>query len=127
MPAYDTTNFDPPAPVIQAELRSPESGAIVRGVELLLDSGADITLLPKIAVSQVGITADSSKQYELVGFDGRRTFAEGVFLDVIILGKAFRGRYLLTDDTRGVAGRDVLNHLAMLLHGPDLRWEAVPT
>jgi hypothetical protein len=47
MPDYDGAHFDPPAPVVQAALRCLESGSMVRGVELLLDSGADITLLPQ--------------------------------------------------------------------------------
>jgi hypothetical protein len=124
MPEYDTTNFHPPAPVVQVDLRSCESGAVVRGVDLLLDSGADITLLPQDAVAQLDVALDSSLQYELMGFDGRRSSAHGVILDMLLLGKAFRGLYLLTEDTRGVVGRDVLNHLAIVLDGPALRWDA---
>ncbi len=125
MPKYDGANFEPPAPAVRAALRSPESGAVLRGVELLLDSGADITLLPRTAVAQLGITADSSKRYELMGFNGNRSFASGVIVDVLVLGKAFRGLYLLTEDARGVVGRDVLNHLAIILDGPALCWDAV--
>jgi hypothetical protein len=44
---------------------------------------------------------------------------------MLILGKVFRGLYLLTEDVRGVAGRDVLNHLAVILDGPGLRWDTV--
>jgi hypothetical protein len=123
MPEYDTTNFDPPAPVVQVDLRSPESGVVVRGVELLLDSGADITLLPQHAVASLGVAANANQQYELMGFDGSRSFARGIVLDLLLLGRAFRGLYLLTEDTQGVAGRDVLNHLAIVLDGPGLRWD----
>jgi hypothetical protein len=44
---------------------------------------------------------------------------------MLILGKVFRGLYLLTEDVRGVAGRDVLNHLAVILDGPRLRWDTI--
>jgi hypothetical protein len=125
MPDYDGAHFDPPAPVVQAALRCVESGAMVRDVELLLDSGADITLLPQSAVAQLGVAADLTKRYELMGFDGSRSFASGVRVDMLILGKVFRGLYLLTEDVRGVAGRDVLNHLAVILDGPGLRWDTV--
>ncbi|MBC8869671.1 MAG: hypothetical protein H8E44_09655 [Planctomycetes bacterium] len=125
MRKYDTTNFDPPAPVVQVDLRSPESGELVGGVELLLDSGADVTLLPTNAVGQLGVATDSTQRYELMGFDGSRSLAHGVILDVLLLGRAFRGLYLLTEDTRGVIGRDVLNHLAIVLDGPALRWDTV--
>jgi hypothetical protein len=125
MPEYDAANFNPPAPVVKAALRSLESRAVVREVELLLDSGADITLLPQTAVAQLGVTADSGKRYELMGFNGSRSFANGVIIDVLVFGKAFRGLYLLTEDTRGVVGRDVLNHLAVILDGPASRWSIV--
>ncbi len=125
MPEYDGAHFDPPAPVVQAALRCVESGAMIQGVELLLDSGADITLLPRSAVAQLGVTADSAQRYELMGFDGSRSFASGVRVDMLILGKVFRGLYLLTEDVRGVAGRDVLNHLAVILDGPGLRWDTI--
>lgn len=98
MPEYDTINFDPPAPVVQVDLRSPESGVVVRGVELLLDSGADITLLPQNAVAQLDVPLDSGQHYELMGFDGRRSSARGIILDMLLLGKTFRGLYLLTED-----------------------------
>jgi hypothetical protein len=125
MPEYDGAHFDPPAPVVQAALRCMESGAMIHGVELLLDSGADITLLPQSVVAQLGVTADSTQRYELMGFDGSRSFASGVRVDMLIFGKVFRGLYLLTEDVRGVAGRDVLNHLAIILDGPGLRWDTV--
>ena len=82
-------------------------------VEVLLDSGADVTLLPQAAASQLGPAANLEQRCELIGFDGSRSFARVVFLDLILLGKAFRGRYLLTDDPCGILGRDVLNHLSI--------------
>ena len=125
MPEYDRATFEPPAPVVQAALRSPDSETVVRGVELLLDSGADITLLPRTAVVQLGVTVDSGKRYELMGFDGNRSFVNGVIVDVLVLGEAFCGLYLLTEDARGVVGRDVLNHLAIILDGPALRRDTI--
>jgi hypothetical protein len=41
---------------------------------------------------------------------------------MIFLKKAFRGRYLLIDDDRGVLGRDVLADVALLLDGPEREW-----
>jgi hypothetical protein len=47
MPAYDATQFDPPAPLAQVTLRNPDNGAIRPDVPMLLDSGADVTLIPQ--------------------------------------------------------------------------------
>jgi hypothetical protein len=124
MPAYDGVHFDPPAPVARVILRCPQTASQVADVQVLLDSGADVTLLPRAAAIQLGTAATLEQRCELMGFDGSRSFAEVVFLDVILLGKAFRGRYLLTDDPCGILGRDVLNHLSIRLDGPGLIWSA---
>jgi len=55
MPSYDASHFDPPAPVAQVTLRNSHSGATVSDVRLLIDTGADITLLPRTAVEQLGV------------------------------------------------------------------------
>jgi hypothetical protein len=46
MPAYDATLFAPPAPLARVTLRNPVSGAVLPDVPMLLDSGADVTLVP---------------------------------------------------------------------------------
>src|SRR6266568_9035447 len=121
MPSYDALRYDPPAPIAQVTLRA-ANGATVPDVLLLLDTGADITLLPRSAVARLGINPDPGLQYELVGFDGNRTTTQAVNLDMIFLQKAFRGRYLLIDDDRGILGRDVLASVTLLLNGPGQEW-----
>ena len=125
MPAYDATHFDPPAPVAQVLLRNPDGGAAVGDVPLLVDSGADVTLLPRAAVERLGIAA-AGGQYELVGFDGSRSLAPSAVVELVLLRWTFRGQYLLIDDERCVLGRNVLNHLAVLLDGPRGQWSPHP-
>jgi predicted aspartyl protease len=122
MPSYDTVYFDPPAPVAQVMLRNPHSGATVADVPLLVDTGADITLLPRTAVEQLGVPLLAGQQYELMGFDGNKSFAPVVILDLLFLKRAFRGQYLLTEAERGIMGRDVLNHVILLFDGPRQQW-----
>lgn len=121
MPSYDALNYDPPAPIAQATLRA-GSGVTASDVLLLLDTGADATLLPRGAVMRLGITPDPALQYELVGFDGSRSTAQAVDLDMIFLQRVFRGRYLLIDEERGILGRDVLAAVTLLLNGPRREW-----
>jgi hypothetical protein len=124
MPAYDTIRFTPPAPVGPVTLRDSAASATVSDVPMLLDSGADVTLLPRAAVERLGLPMDSKAVYELMSFDGRTSLAQAVHMDLIFCGRAFRGRFLLTDQECGILGRDVLNHLALLLDGPNAVWEA---
>ena len=122
MPSYDASHFDPPAPVAHVTLRNPHSGATVSDVLLLVDTGADITLLPRLAVEQRGVPLLADQRYELMGFDGSKSFAPVVILDLLFLQCAFRGQYLLSEEERGIMGRDILNHVLLLLDSPQQQW-----
>ena len=122
MPTYDASSFDPPAPVARVTLRHPHNGVTVSDVLLLLDTGADLTLLPRTAVEGLGAPLLADQQYELMGFDGSTSFAPVVILDMLFLRRAFRGRYLLIEAERGILGRDILNHVTVLLDGPRQQW-----
>ncbi len=122
MPAYDANQFDPPAPVASVAVRSRQSGVTFSNVMMLLDSGADVTLLPQTAVEQLGVLPIPEQRYELVGFDGRTSSAQVAELEMVFLNLTFRGRFLLIGDEMGILGRDVLNHVSLLFNGPDLTW-----
>ena len=118
MPDYEASRFDPPAPAVRVMLRNPDAGTAVSDVLLLLDTGADVTLLPHASVQALGVSPLADLRYELMGFDGSKSFASVVLIDMIFLNRVFRGRYLLTEDECGVLGRDILNHVTLLLDGP---------
>jgi predicted aspartyl protease len=122
MPSYDAADFDPPAPVALATLRNPHSAEMGLDVRLLLDTGADITLLPRTAIERLGTALLADPQYELMGFDGTTSFAPSVMLEMVFLRRTFRGRFLLIDEERGILGRDVLKHLTLVLDGPQQQW-----
>ncbi len=122
MPAYDSISFDPPAPVARVSLRDPNTGATSDEISALLDTGADVTLLPRLAASEVGVVGETGASYELAGFDGRISVAQSAELDLLFLGKAIRGRYLLYDQDYGILGRDVLNLVSLLMNGPHQAW-----
>lgn len=69
MPAYDSSLFTPPAPLARVTLRNPETGDIVADVPMLLDTGADVALLPREAVDRLGVEVDPDEGYELMGFE----------------------------------------------------------
>jgi hypothetical protein len=122
MPSYEASDVDPPAPVARVVLRHPHSGATLSDVSLLLDTGADVTLRPRTAVEQLGVPLLPDQRYELMGFDGSKSFASVVMLDLLFLRRAFRGRYLLIEAEHGILGRDILNHVALRLDGPRQQW-----
>lgn len=121
MEAYDAVLFSPPAPLARVTLRNPDGGTTISGVPMLVDTGADVTLIPRSSVLQLGVTA-TPDGYELMGFDGSKSLAQAVRLNMELLGKTFRGQFLLIDQEWGLLGRDVLNHLPLLFDGPRLIW-----
>ena len=122
MPSYDSTLFDPPAPFAKVAIRHPTSVTTISDVPMLLDTGADVTLLPQAFVEQLGISGDPNEGYELKGFDGNVSVARVVKVDLLFLRRAFKGRFLLIDQEWGLIGRDVLNHVSLLFDGLRLDW-----
>jgi hypothetical protein len=122
MPAYDDRHFSPPAPVLHATLRNPGTGAAVSDVMLLIDTGSDVTFLPVTAADSIRIEP-SGERYELSAFDGTKSIADAIRADLSLLGRNFRGQFLLTEAMVGILGRNVLNNLSLILDGPRLTWE----
>src|SRR5258705_13894714 len=108
MPEYDSNHYDPPAPVASVTLRNSETKTALANVLMLIDTGADVTLIPKTAAEQLGI-AIPDVQYELMSFDGELSRASMVRAEIVFLRRTFRGQFLLTDQPSGILGRNILN------------------
>src|SRR5260221_553825 len=123
MPAYDASLFDPPAPVASVVIRNPVSREVVANVPMLIDSGADATLLPVHVAQDIGLNSDGVQLYEMVGFNDSTSFSPAVRADLIFVGKTFSGQFLLTSNRWGILGRNVLNHIRLVLDVPGQIWE----
>jgi len=73
MPAYDSKFFDPPAPLARVSLKALNNGAIVTDVPMLIDSGADVTLIPRTFINELKLELDQNESYELASFDGHKS------------------------------------------------------
>ncbi len=121
MPAYDADLFFPPAPVARVILRNSQTSQTVSDISLLIDSGADVTLIPQTAVDELGITTDA-EHYELQSFDQHISTVHSANLELLFLNRTFRGKFLISDQEFGILGRDILNHVSIVLDGPRLTW-----
>jgi hypothetical protein len=122
MPTHDAQRFYPPAPSATVALRTQDCRRTLSDVVMLIDSGADVTLLPASSVSALGLEPDEQHGYELMGFDGSRSVAKSVHCDMVFLDRVYRGAYLVVEAAYGILGRDVLNHVSLVLDGPRLNW-----
>ncbi|MBI3167732.1 MAG: aspartyl protease family protein [Chloroflexi bacterium] len=122
MNEYDSENFNPPAPVAYVTLRNPATGAVLTDVPMLIDTGADTTLVPTYAVERLGINPEENRSVEVQGFSGDTNLLKVAKLDLLVLNKTFKGEYLLIDRPIGILGRNILNKLRILFDGPRGEW-----
>lgn len=125
MPAYDSTGFQPPAPVALVTVRLTATGVAVPNVTMLLDTGADVSFVPREAIAQLLETGQVLPQYELEAFDGTTSVAPAMHLELQFLGKSFRGQFLVIEQSYGVIGRNVLNNISLVFDGPALNWKEI--
>ncbi len=125
MPAYDGFLFTPPAPLALVSIQDPSSGETVNHVPMLLDTGADITVVPESCILSLKIPFDQSSGYEVEGFGGQQSVARSVHLNLILSHLTFRGQFLVADQPYGILGRNLLNHLRISFRGPELVWDFV--
>jgi hypothetical protein len=123
MPAYDDERYSPAAPIATVIVRSLDSGAVVEGVKMLLDSGADISCLPKAVVDVLGLTV-GDRSYEVMAYDHSVREWATVHAEVQFLRGHFKGLFVVLEQDTGVLGRNILNHLVVTLDGPRLEWDA---
>jgi predicted aspartyl protease len=123
MPKYDAENFDPPAPVAYVSLRDPATGASLSDVPMLMDTGADVSFLPRSYIELLGTEPAADVVYEIQGFDGESKLANVIELELVFLGKKFSGQFLLIDQPMGILGRNILNVLSITFDGPRGKWD----
>ena len=123
MTAYETIQFEPPAPIAHVTLRNPNTGVEWSDVPMLLDTGSDVTLIPTEVLSLLGISTIPDIEYEMLAFDGGPSRSAVVQLDLIFCRRTFHGQYLLINEPHSIIGRNVLNMVPILLDGPNLRWD----
>ncbi len=89
---------------------------------MLLDTGADVSLVPRTALERLGLPKEPGERFQLAGFDGHATSAESRDLEMVLANRTFRGRFLVIDEEWGILGRNVLNSLSLVYDGPRLTW-----
>lgn len=113
------TKFDPPAPALEIFLSSPGvSTSTPTPVEALIDSGADITVIPRRFVEQLQLKLVD--QLPAMGYEGVQSeklvdvYSVKVFIrdvgDYVV--KALPSNYEFA-----LVGRDIMNSWELFLHG----------
>ena len=117
---YDKINFNPPAPVLEVSLSMPITLPRLQQMILkssaLLDSGADITVIPEWVAQQLQLKYVD--EIMVSGYDSvsKKTFIYPVKIIFDDLG-AFIVRAITSNNDHVLIGRDILNKWSLFLKG----------
>ena len=96
MPAYDGNRFSPAAAVATVSVRNLDSGATLDEVDMLLDSGADISAVPKAVVNALALPF-VDRVYEVMAYDNSVRACQTVRAEVVFSRGHFKGQFMVLD------------------------------
>jgi predicted aspartyl protease len=123
MPTYHRDYSQTAAPIARVIIHNPNNTALKTEALMLLDTGADLTLLPAIAIANTGIQPIADFYEELLAFDDHKVLAQVAVAIIQLDGRTIRGEFPVIEQSIGVIGRNVLNLFPILFDGPRLTWE----
>ncbi len=114
--SYNANDFNPPAPVLEVSLSSPVSQGEVIKIPALLDSGADMTVIPQNIAQKLQLKYVD--KISASGYDGIPKEAFVYSVKIIFDGSGdFIIRIITSDDDYALIGRDTLNKWSVFLKG----------
>jgi len=115
--SYDTTYF-PPAPSLEIKLAIPEESFEIGPLTALVDTGADVTIVPIEHIEPLKIQVDNRKF--LRSHWGERRTVDIYLLDVGLGNIRLPLVEIIADELGNeiIIGRNVLNKLIATLNGP---------
>lgn len=115
--AYNT-RYVPPAPHLEIRLAVPDEAFRMAPLTVLVDTGADATIIPLRYIEPFGAQIDNRKY--LRSQWGERRIVDVYLLDVQVGDLRLPLIEIVADErgTEAILGRSVLNRLTMVLDGP---------
>lgn len=121
MPAYDS-GHNPPAPVVEVAVGHPVAIARREVLAGILDTGADVTVIPAALVAALGLQPKGRCWTR--GFDGTFSRRPIYYARLDLAGLAIpTARCVASDRATVLLGRNVLNRFVITLDGPNLTFE----
>ncbi len=114
--SYDGS-VDPPAPVVELAV-SAFDGSVSLTARVLIDSGADISVLPETLVRALDLRRVGFAEVAGYGAEAVTRFVYSAQVRLPGSSADRLVRVLSWDSPEGLAGRDLLNHWRVVLDGP---------
>lgn len=113
---YDNLHHNPPAPVLPITVRVPGNSIKQVTTEALVDTGADMTCLPRALINAVG--AERASTHNVVGInEALIVHADSYFLEFEISGTKKLVEVIAVGD-EPILGRNLINWFILQLQGP---------
>ena len=113
---YDHSHYQPPAPLARLTVRNPADNTRQVTTDALVDTGSDITCLPKALIRAVG--GEPASTYSVFGIDKVFIgFANSYFLEFEIASTKKLAEVAAVGD-EPILGRNLINEFILQLDGP---------
>ncbi|GIK58620.1 MAG: retroviral-like aspartic protease family protein [Chloroflexi bacterium] len=121
-----STEFDPPAAVVQIQVAGVVHTRPRVTISAILDTGADLTAVPETLAERLDLYPTERMAIEDV--NGQTTIAHTYMVRLRIANKTIsEHKVLLTGLDFGIIGHDLLNTFYVLLNGPESTFEMAET
>ncbi|MEZ4733149.1 MAG: hypothetical protein R3E79_39130 [Caldilineaceae bacterium] len=119
-----TTDFDPPAPLIEVMISNVLNRRLRHTFPALLDTGPDVTAIPEICFHALKLYAIAEIQFEDVQANliNAEIYAVKFMINKFVIP---RQEVVLTGLDFVIIGRDVLKHFNLHLYGREQMFELV--
>ena len=121
---YNKT-FDPPAPFVTIQISPLNQDEPNSVVECLLDTGADVSLIPQRSVTELNLAPEDAILIE--GYDGERQQLQLFAVNIVVEGIRLDLEVVAYPTHHAILGRDALNRFRLLLDGPAQTLEFLPS
>ncbi len=136
--SYDSINYTPPAPTAEFKISTDISSIITScnaaevDVEMLIDTGADTSMIPIETIKALENQAGCPLPYGVrivEDFNGATSTHKSYDLTILVQNSGFQDELLIEfleiDDERGILGRDILNDFETTFNGPAREWTLI--
>jgi len=121
MPDYNR-RFDPPAPTLEISVESPSSSDIRKNVTAVLDTGADITAIPRTLAKELRLEATGTM--EMTGIEAHSGFHPTFIVTLRVEGFLIeRIEVIEWQGDEVILGRDAMSHFEIFLDGKNRKFE----
>jgi len=118
---YDNYHYNPPAPVLPIIIRIPDDSIKQLTIDALVDTGADITCLPRAFIST--LRAERASTYDIFAINGVLIGrSDSYFLEFELAGIKGLVEVIAIGD-KPILGRNLINEFTIQLYGPKQKLE----